>query len=84
MVAPRAIEDVYRRAHTVMRVQQELRETIHETPVAPNLKNSSARSLPKGKRWIEGPDRVRSHPTGPGRTSSGRTRTQSGGQQPPF
>lgn len=38
MVASRDIDDVYRRAHTVMRVQQELETTIHETPVASNLR----------------------------------------------
>lgn len=37
-VASRDIDDVYRRAHTVMRVQQELEATIHETPVASNLR----------------------------------------------
>jgi hypothetical protein len=37
MMAPRAIEDVYKRAHTIMRVQQKLRETTHETSVAPEL-----------------------------------------------
>jgi hypothetical protein len=38
MVAFRDIDDVYRRAHTVMRVQQELEATIHETSVASNLR----------------------------------------------
>ena len=37
-VASRDIDDVYRRAHTVMRVQQELEATIHETPLASNLR----------------------------------------------
>lgn len=37
-VAAGDIDDVYRRAHTVMRVQRELEATIHETPVASNLR----------------------------------------------
>lgn len=37
LVAPRDIEDVYKRAHTVMRVQQKLRETTNETSLAPEL-----------------------------------------------
>ena len=38
MVASCDIDDVYRRAHAVMRVQQELQATIHETSVASNLR----------------------------------------------
>ncbi|HEY1704089.1 MAG TPA: hypothetical protein VGG75_30700 [Trebonia sp.] len=37
MVDPRAIEDVYMRAHTVMRVQLELQMKGHETSVGPKL-----------------------------------------------
>lgn len=38
IVAFREIEDVYGRAHTLMRVQQELEATIHESPVGSNLR----------------------------------------------
>lgn len=37
VVASRDIDEVYRRAHTVMRVQQELQATTHEPSVASNL-----------------------------------------------
>jgi hypothetical protein len=37
MVDPRAIEEVYRRAHAVMCVQLELQMTSQETPVTPEL-----------------------------------------------
>ena len=51
-VASRAIEDVYRRAHTVTNVPQELLETIHETSVVPTLQEL-VRTLRSGGQVVD-------------------------------
>jgi hypothetical protein len=62
MVASRSIEDVYRRAHTVMRFRRSFKRRSTK-PLSPRYcKNSSARSVPQGKRQIEGPDRTSGQP----------------------